>query len=54
MIDRTALTGHLKSKKHKQQVKKLKDAPFTQKGESVAQSLWRLTKKIQKRKQPLG
>jgi hypothetical protein len=45
MIDRTALTAHLKSKKHKQQVKKLKDAPFTQKGESAASSLWRLTKK---------
>ena len=32
MINRQALTTHLKSKNHKQRVKKLKDAPFTQKG----------------------
>jgi len=39
MIDRTALTAHLKSKKHKQQVKKLKDAPFTQKEAEAAAGL---------------
>merc|ERR1712141_224450 len=39
MINRDALTAHLKSKKHKQQVKKLKDAPFTQKEAEAAAGL---------------
>ena len=32
MIDRNALVAHHKSKKHKQRVKQLKDAPWSQKG----------------------
>ena len=32
MIDRSALVAHHKSKKHKQRVKQLKDAPWSQKG----------------------
>ena len=50
MITRQALTMHLKSKNHRQRVKKLKDAPFTMKGkgEKTIKIQFYLIKFIQK------
>ena len=40
MIDRSALVAHHKSKKHKQRVKQLKDAPWSQKGLGLMILAW--------------